>query len=333
MSFLDIVINMCKLSLRDIISTRLFLYIIFALSILSSCNSSNDNSEYRYGDYRKFSKTPIAELAQYVESGDTDKVTNYLRLYPKTIDYQEPYDSLSLLMITIINQRKATFPYSIICDNENCGLSLNEDQCKSFHNLLNNGASVNTVAKDGDTPLMLACGCDYYDVSFVRELIAHGADVNYILPAKHANRIGNSTPLQNAIKCHRFDFVKILVENGADVNYMDVFGNTPLGMSLQDNNYSMTLYLLKNGGDYTVPIVDKSIHTGNLQDTSRLTLAEELRYHVHPLDSKEYMLKMQIVSFLRDKGIDYRKIAIPNAIKLDIKGKYPNTWKNIIQLY
>lgn len=308
-------------------------FFLFPIYIFSSCNYLSNSTDYKYGDYRKFENTPIAEFAEYVESGDTVKIIEYLKRYPKMVDYQEPYDNLSLLMMTIINQRKAKFPYSIICDNENCGISLNESQCASFHILLNYGASVNTVAADGDTPLMIACGCDYYDISFVRELIAHGADVNYNLPMKYSNRVGNSTPLQNAIRCHRLDFVKLLVENSADVNYMDQYGNTPLGMSLRDNNYAMTLYLLKNGGDYTVPIVEKSIHTGDLQDTCRLTLVEELRYRVHPLESMEYRQKMQIVSFLRNKGFDYRKIPIPEEIKAEIKRLYPKTWKEFILLY
>lgn len=305
---------------------------IFPIYILSSCNDSN-NSTYRYGDYRKFENTPIATLAANVESGDTDRIADYLKQYPGLIDYQEPYDSLSLLMMTIINQRKATFPYSMICDNVNCGLSLNENQCTSFLFLLNHGASVNTIDADGETPLMIACGCDYYDTSIIRELIAHGADVNFILPTDNSDRLGNSTPLQNAIRCHRLDFVKLLVENNADVNYMDKFGNTPLGMSLNDNNYEMALYLLENGADYTVPTVEKSVFTGNLQDTCRLTLAEGLRYCVHPLGSKEHKLKMRIVHFLYNKGIYYSKIKVPDKILIEIKNTYPKKWKEYIQKY
>lgn len=312
--------------------------IISSVLLLFSCNNFFDVSEYGYGDYRKFDNTPIAKLAHSVESGDTNKIVEFLKGHPLLIDYQEPYDSLSLLMMTIVNQRKATFPYSMICDNEYCGLSLNKSQTKSFQCLLNNGASVNVTNSTGETPLLLACGCDYYDISFIKELIEHGADVNYQLPEKYSDRLGNSTALQNAIRCKRYDIVKLLVEKGADVNYQDKYKNTTLGMSLYGNcyNYNTTLYLLEKGADFRTPIVQLSIHsirTSNIEDTCRLTLVEELRYRVHPLGSDEYKQKMKIVEFLRRKGIDYNKTKIPTTVLTQIKKEYPDSWEDYIQKY
>lgn len=310
--------------------------IILSLFLLLSCNDYRDVSEYGYGDYRKFDNTPIAKLAHSVESGDTDKIVKFIKEHPQQIDYQEPYDSLSLLMMTIVNQRKATFPYSMICNNENCGLWLNKSQVKSFLCLINNGASVNVTNSTGETPLLLACGCDYYDISFIKELINHGADVNYHLPEKYSDRLGNSTALQNAIRCKRFDIVKLLVEKGADVNYEDKYKNTTLGMSLYGNCYNTTLYLLEKGADFRSPIVQLSIHsirTSNIEDTCRLTLVEELRYRIHPLGSDEYKQKMKIVEFLREKGIDYKKTKIPTDVLTQIKKQYPDTWEDYIKFY
>lgn len=310
--------------------------IIYSFFLLLSCNNYRDVSEYGYSDYRKFDNTPIAKLAHSVEVGDTNKIVEFLKEYPLLIDYQEPYDSLSLLMMTIVNQRKATFPYSMICDNEYHGLWLNKSQVNSFLCLLNNGASVNVTNSTGETPLLLASGCDYYDISFIKELIDHGADVNYQLPEKYSDRLGNSTALQNAIRCKRFDIVKLLVEKGADVNYEDKYKNTTLGMSLYGNCYNTTLYLLEKGADFRTPIVQLSIHsirTSNIEDTCRLTLVEELRYRVHPLGSDEYKQKMKVVEFLREKGIDYKKTKIPTDVLTQIKKEYPDTWEDYIQKY
>lgn len=311
-----------------------FRYILYlSMFLIYSCLDFQDTSNIRITDYRKYETTPIAELANSVDEGDTVNINQFLKTNPNFIDYQEPYHRMSLLMMTIQNQRRATFPYSMICDNENCGLSINQGQRNSFLCLLNNGASTEITNAYGETPLLMACACDYYDAVFVKDLINHGADVNYILPEKYADRLGNSTALQNAIRCRNMECIKLLLENGADVNFMDKYKNTPLGMSLYDNEYIVTLYLLEKGADYTMPVNDMSIHTGNIEDTCRLTLLEELRYRVHPLGSEEHKQKMQIVRFLSTKGVDYKKVKIPDIILQQIKKKYPNTWKEVIGQY
>lgn len=304
------------------------------LFLIYSCSDFNSNSEYRVTDYLKFTDTPIADLAFSVDNGDTAKICEFLTTNnPNMIDYQEPFHKTSLLMMTIMNQRRASFPYSIICANPNCGLTIDKGQYDSFCCLLNHGASVKVMDVDGNTPLMIACSCDYYDESFVKHLINHGADVNYVLPEEHSDRMGNSTPLQNAVRCMKLDFVKILVENGANVNYTDKYGNTPLGMSLYDSQYITTLYLLEKGADYTIPITDVSIHTGNPQDTCRLTLIEELRYRIHPLGSEKHKQKMQIVQFLKKRGVDYEKVKIPEYTLSEIKKEYPESWGDFIKQY
>ena len=318
-------------------------YILILLSfILCSCLDMdksgrekivNKESLWDY-DYRLFQSTPVWNLAKAVEDGDEDLINEILTKNPKLVDFQEPSHKMTLLMLTILNQRKATFPYSLICANQQCGLKLNESQWRSFCALLKNDASVNIADSSGRTALLIACGCDYYDAKYVKELIKHGADVNYICPPHKTNRKGDATPLLNAVRCNNLDMVKLLVKNGADINYVDKYNNTALGMSLFDSKYDITMYLLENGADYTIPVSQKSYHTfGNDNDTCKLRIEEELRYDVWPLHSKEYKLKMQIVNFLKKKNINYRTIEIPQDVIDYAKEEYPTSWKYYLDNY
>lgn len=304
----------------------------FIVILFSSCIKSDKSSDFNYSDYEKFAKTPVAELAEYVDIGDTAKICEFLKVHPELIDYQEPYHKMTLLAMTVINQKRATFPYSLISSTSN-GLSMNKGQVNSFHCLLNHGASVNTVDIDGNTPLMEACDCDIYSVDIVKDLIRHHATVNYTIPDKYADRLGNSTPLQNAIRNRRLDIVKVLVENGADINYKDKFNNTPLGLSPHDCNFDITLYLLEKGADYNIPYKIESITSEGNQIDTCITLAEDLKYYTFPLESEDYKNKMQVVRFLKSKGIDYYKVKVPDDVVSRIKQEYPGTWKEYLRKY
>lgn len=309
--------------------------LIFILSFLLSCGHTDKNVDkdqlWDY-DYRLFQSTPAWELAEAVQDGDENRINEILTKNPQLVDYQESNRKMTLLMMTIMNQRKATFPYSMICADQQCGLHPNESQWRSFLCLLNNGASVNIMNADGRTPLLIACSCDYYDTRYVKELIGRGADVNYICPDSCAGRMGDSTPLLNAVRCRNLDMVKLLVEHGADIDYIDKYNNTALGLSLYDSNYDITLFLLEKGADYTIPVSERSFHTQE-NDTSHLRIEEELRYGAWPLDSKKHRLKMRIVDFLKKKGIDYKKVKIPNDIIEYAKNEYPDKWKYYLENY
>lgn len=315
-------------------SKKITILIYLSLILYSCVDTSNDidKNTLWYYDYRLFQSTPAWELAKSVQDGNENEIDKILAEKPDLVDFQESNHGMTLLMMTILNQRKATFPYSMICANQQCGLSLNKSQWRSFRCLLNNGASVNVINKYGDSPLMIACSCDYYDQAYVRELINHGADVNYSYPDSITSRSGNATPLLNAVRCHNFDIVKLLVEHRADINYVDKYNNTALGLSMSDSDYGITLFLLEKGADYNIPVSEKSFHT-HKNDTSRLRIEEELRYHAWPLGSRKHLLKMRIVDFLKKKEIDYKKVKIPNDIVEYAKEEYPSNWEYYLENY
>lgn len=71
--------------------------------------------------------------------------------------------------------------------------------------------------ENGTTALMIAASKGL--LLFVRELLAHGADVN-------AQDLDNWTALLCATKAGHFDVVEFLVENGADIEHREMVSLT-----------------------------------------------------------------------------------------------------------
>ena len=70
------------------------------------------------------------------------------------------------------------------------------------------------------------------------------------------------------------------------------------------------------------PKVDKPIY-----------LIDLLREDFFELDSQEYKYKMEVVEFLKSKGIDYSKTPIPDYIKKKAVENYPDSWQEYLQKY
>lgn len=62
-------------------------------------------------------------------------------------------------------------------------------------------------------------------------------------------------------------------------------------------------------------------------------LEDMLREVLLPLNSKEYKQKMEVVEFLKQKGIDYRKVQIPDFVIKEVKETYPKNWKEYLEKY
>ena len=80
------------------------------------------------------------------------------------------------------------------------------------HELIKQGARVNSQANDDITPLMIAAYHDNKDVGSL--LISHGAKVN----ARHKN---GKTALHFSSVKGNVEFTKFLIEEGADINAVD----------------------------------------------------------------------------------------------------------------
>lgn len=277
--------------------------------LLLSCSNINrdklvDNNNLTGDDYRLFQNTPAWELAKAVQDGNEKKITEIVAKEPKLINYQEPKFGSTLLMITIKNQ-----------------------EYTSFEILLKNKAEINIHDNyEGSTALIEACSSKHYDLKFAVTLLQYGANVNDV--QTDIEKQGKTrTPLMVASKTGKLDLVKLLVNKGADLNYQNEFKQSALSEAIMRERYNIAFYLLENGADYKKPIFFRE------EQNREMYLVDVLREDFFGLGTDEYKYKMQIVEFLRSKGIDYRATPIPDYIKKKAQEEYPKTWPKYLEKY
>jgi uncharacterized protein len=105
--------------------------------------------------------------------------------------------------------------------------------------LIDQGADVNVVSRDGNSPLMIAAA--YGHVGVVRVLLAQGAEVN------RRNARGNTALMHAAEFGHR-EVVELLLQAGADVRVRDHDGETALNAARR-RGYADIVKLLETAGD------------------------------------------------------------------------------------
>jgi hypothetical protein len=289
--------------------TMLLQILIFCL--LQSCANFNrnkpvDKSDLTGDDYRLFQNTPAWELAKAVQDENEKKINEIVKKYPALVNCQEPKYGGTLLMLTIMNQ-----------------------QMKSFKALLAHKADISIYNTfDGTSALIEACSFKQYDIKFAEILLQQGANVNDVEVGKR--RKGNTTrltPLIAAAKTGKLDLVELLVKNGADINYQNEYGRSALSQAAILQRYNVVLFLLQNGVNYNLPIMYNEI-----QDKTYY-LVDELRFFMPDIGSNEHRLKMEIVNFLRNKGIEYKDVPIPEYVKKRAMEEYPSSWREYLERY
>lgn len=292
---------------------------MFICWLLFSCNNVNrdkivDKSELTYGDYRLFQNTPAWTLAKAVQDENEEEINKILLKDQNLINYQDPKYGNTLLTLTIINQ-----------------------QMKPFKVLLKNKANINIHnTYDGTSPLIQSCMFKTYDSEYAKILIENKANVNGVEIGKR--REGNSTrftPLIAASREGKIDLVQLLIKNGADINYENEFHQSALSSCVMQDRYDVAIFLLKSGANYTRPVFYRPSDNAdyNPNENQPMYLVDVLREDFFELDSQEYKYKMEIVDFLKDKGIDYSKTPIPDYIKKKAMENYPSNWQEYLQKY
>jgi len=283
---------------------------ILALCLLVSCTHIDrekpvDKTKLLAIDYRLFQGTPAWELAKAVQDENKKKIDQIVSKKPELLNYQEPVYGSTLLMLTIWNQ-----------------------QMKPFRILLEHKADIsihNTY--DGSFALIEACSLNVYDDKFAEMLIEKGANVNDV-QTDIENQEATKTPLMVAAGEGKLGLVKLLVSKGADINYRNKRGWSALNECVVVKNYDVALFLLQNGADYIQPIYPRD----SINDKP-IYLVDELRRDAFDLRSEKYKYKMQIVDFLKSKGIDYRAAPIPEYVKEEAQERYPHSWQEYLKKY
>lgn len=290
-------------------------YMHLVLTILSlffiACGDMRDKSvspvRIPSGDYRRFQNTPAWELAKATEDGDTLCMRKLLQESPSLLNYQEPHGGMTLLMMTIKNQNEPTSFWG-----QHLFKMTSKDnsvQRKSFEFLLYHGADVNIASPvTGETALMIACSSEYSHMHYIADLVAYGANINYVQPRNgNLYKEDNKTALMCAIISRRIDVVEFLVKHGADINYVNSYLETPLSLAVCRGMYDFALYLLQKGANYRRPLCRKSDYVWDSKDTTFISLVECMRYDAMPYNESRFMQsykdKMAVVKFLKKKGI------------------------------
>jgi uncharacterized protein len=279
---------------------------VISLFLTSCCDREKrvDKLTLLGDDYRLFQDTPVWELAKAVEDDSENKIRSIILENPKLIDYQEHRFGQTLLMMTI-----------------NCA------QYKTMKLLLELGADPNKHdTYRGDSPVMIASDKKwiYDDFSkYLKLLLEYGGNPNDKEDGVHKTE--NNTPLIMAVSSGSLEKVKLLVQSGAEINYVNETNNSAVSAALTQEKMDILLFLLENNADYLLNF--------GFKGQEPMNICERLRQNIHPLDSKIYYQKMQVVEFLRKQGCDYFKTPIPDYIAKRIKENYPKDWAEYLRRY
>ncbi|MFN3194596.1 MAG: ankyrin repeat domain-containing protein [Chlorobiota bacterium] len=291
----------------------LFILSILILPLFLSCQDREkivDKESIYANDVRLFQKTDAWELAKAVVDENIGLIERILEQDTIDINFQEQKYGQTLLMF-----------------------SIELDKFSSFLKLIEFNADVN-IHNTYDSSSAIHLSCKYNPIyedntKYLKILIDRGANVNDQSNAKQYN-----TPLIIASrimnKHHKsIPLVKLLVQYGADVNYINSYNYSALKASLVSNNFDVSLYLIENGADYNIPLYKQD----RLRDSSRYImdiLANKFLY----LEWNSYKNKMKLVKFLEKKGLKYvRNQNFPDYLEDTFKKKYPDSWKEYLEVY
>lgn len=71
----------------------------------------------------------------------------------------------------------------------------------------------------------------------------------------------------------------------------------------------------------------------NFETGDSLLITDVLRTYVEKIPSERYCQKRKVIDMLREKGLDYEAVKIPQVIVDRIKNMYPANWKYILTIY
>lgn len=193
-------------------------------------------------------RTPVettARLLDAIRSGEVGAVSELLVEHPGLL--RAEFDGVSAARLAVYHrhpeiarlfvERGASldvFDASALGETESVAELLEQEPSRA-----------NAVASDGFTPLGLASFFGHPEAA--RLLLAKGADPN--LAARNSTRVA---PLHSAVAGGNVEIVRELLAHGADVNARQDLGFTPLHGAAVEGNPEMIGLLLAHGADRTM---------------------------------------------------------------------------------
>ena len=168
--------------------------------------SDNTSPGYRFSN---FDDSPAYSLAKAVNEENVKTITKIISSNPELIDVKEPKYGMSLLCLSIANNKR-----------------------EAFKALIANGANVNEICGkfEKTTPLIIAIeflgDCDAF---FVNELLKKNCDVNLkVISTNEKGSVSENLPLFVNLSC--LEVSKLLIEKGANKNHkarndIEIFDN------------------------------------------------------------------------------------------------------------
>lgn len=219
------------------------------------------------------------KLAKAVSTEDTSTIKHLVLEKGLKVDYQEPMSGETLLMWAVQNGKYL-----------------------SSKSLLEIGADPNLKSLHNETSAFMFSAQNYSTSDFVKLLLKYGGNANDSSDFKGVNYL--RTPLI-AASSTRLESVKLLVESGANIDYISHHSQSAIGAAINSERINIARYLIiEKGANFKLPIC--STING---DT--LYIVNGLRYCVFPLESEDYKVKMEIVNYMLERGVDYWKTPIP----------------------
>lgn len=246
-----------------IIFMKKIILLLLLTTTLVRCQEDNPNLEYRFDNFKN---TPLSELAEAVKKNDTFLIRAIIENKKVDVNYNEPNFGLSLLVLSIAN-----------------------DKAEAFKSLIRYGANVNAVCGIDfkTTPLLTAIlFSDNCNTFYVEDLLKNGSNVNYVLNEGlfSEDKYDQETPLFESVSklsdkgffCDKIS--QILIENGANLDqkiYINPFKEKKsiIDICLIHKNLFLLYYLFKED----LVEVPKEIELETIDGIEKVSLIEYLK--------------------------------------------------------
>jgi len=272
----------------------LFVCLVFIIAVflyVSMNSDSHDNPDKLLGvDVRLFMDTEAWPLAEAIDEEDVEEMERLISENKNLLNFKEPTYRQTLLMWAV-----------------------NAEKYNAAKKLLELGADPNICSEyDGDNALMFAAD-NWEDTRYLKLLLSYGANPNDTSGKAYGREI---TPLMMAVTNSNLENVKLLVEAGANINYRsEVAGSVLQKAALMSQVYNVKYLLIDKSCEFNYPFEIYVSYNGKRVDLPGVDkrkkfLVDYMRDWTFDIGSDKWKCKMEIVKYLKERGMDYDKAPI-----------------------